>query len=216
MVSNEAMAAFGLFDEVPECMIETLLIVHGSGDRNSSEFTQVCERWTCILAPWIRALRQKEFPWGIKQARWNGKLHCWHARGLLNKSVYRNGKRDGMWWQWDINGQLCERGVHCNGKRMGVWQGWDDRGRLRRKGMYCDDKMEGEWHYWWNGKMTEKSMYRDGKREGECQVWQKYNGIVYAKGMYAKDKREGAWVIGFARGLLVFDQTVMYHNGMRV
>ena len=81
------MEVVTLFDLVPECIIETLLIVHGSGDRNSSEFTQVCDRWTCILASLVRTLKTTTKWWLYEKeyARCNGNYYKWHNGGRLQK-----------------------------------------------------------------------------------------------------------------------------------
>ena len=163
-----------LFDIVPECMIKTLLIVHGSGDRNSIEFTHVCERWTCILAPWIRTLRKSEWSYGKEHARWNGKLYTWGDNDQLRrKGVYVNGKKEGDWREWYPNSQLLTQGVYANNKGDAEWRWWYENGQLWEKGVYVNDKQEGLWQWWYNNSlMYQRGVYANGEREG---VWRKWN-----------------------------------------
>ena len=155
-VITEAMAASGLFDGVPECMIETLLVVHGSGDRNSAEFTQVCERWTCILAPWIRTWK-----YGVIHARWNGKYYeWWRFDQLYEKGICCNGKKEGEWYLWNNNNQLAVKKKYRNGNLEGEYQRWHDNGYMREKGVYRNGRREGEWRMWHeNGQLQEKGVY---------------------------------------------------------
>ena len=187
-VSNEAMVASRLFDAVPECLIETLLIVHGSGDRNSPQFTQVCETWTRILAPWIRTLIGREWPWGKEHARWNGKCYFWY-----------------------VDGQLWQKGADANGKREGVWQNWYGNGQLRERSVYANGKWEGEWQWWHlNGQLRERGVYANGRAEGECSMWYD-NGQLRSKGIYANDAIEGVWQVWDENGASL--GTEVYHNG---
>ena len=178
-----------LFDTVPECMIETLLIVHGSGDRNSAEFTQVCERWTCILAPWIRTLKRRAHPCGKEYARWNGKYYQWWFYGKLYwKGVYCNGKKDGVWQSWWTNTRLATKGLYRSGKREGVWPSWYCTGRLGLKGMYCNGKKEGMWMEWYiDGQLETKGVYTNGNMEGEWQLW-RWDGELWCVEVYQNGK----------------------------
>ena len=183
VVSNEAMTASGLFDEVPECLIETLLIVHGSGDRNSAEFTQVCERWTCILAPWIRIISNKN---DYKEsARWNGKWFLWYDNGQLwRKGVYTNGKKDGEWQWWHGNGHLWQKGVYANGNPEGEYRWWHYNGQLREKGVYVHGHRDSEWQWWHcNGQLATKGVYVNWRKEGKWQMWDE-NGAMLSLYVY--------------------------------
>ena len=142
-------AVLRLFNSVPECLIETLLIVHGSGDRNSPEFTQVCETWTRILAPWVRTLKDRDWPCGKEHARWNGKCYRWYPSDeLCEKLSYDNGKKEGVWHVWYETGKLWQKSVHMDGKMNGLLQSWyENNGQLKQKCIYVQGKMN-EWLYW--------------------------------------------------------------------
>ena len=109
-----------LFDTVPECMVETLLVVHGSGDRNSAEFTQVCETWTRVLAPWIRTWEKSSVFCRVNdaktRARWNGKYYRWYIATdmMFEKGVFYNGNATGEWQQWYSDGRLYGKGKYYN------------------------------------------------------------------------------------------------------
>lgn len=170
----------GLFDTVPECMIETLLVVHGSGDRNHPEFTQVCERWTCISSPWIRTDHDNKWSIGRIRARWNGKGYQ-YRRGILGpymkRGTYTNGKEEGVWWLLYDN--VYSKGVYHNGLREGQWEDWFPTGQMKAK--------------------TE---YLNGEREGKCLGWHS-NGQLYCKGVFQNDEKEGEWQWWYDNGQIL-------------
>ena len=80
------------------------------------------------------------------------------------KGTYRNGKRDGVWEMYHLNGQLWMEGTYKDGKKEGVWEEYEDDGQLYRKGSYADDKRDGVWEFHnENGSLSSKTTYKDGE-----------------------------------------------------
>lgn len=188
------MVDFGLFDTVPESMLETLLVVHGSGDRDHPQFTQVCERWTCILSPWVRTPKTTTWPYGRKRARWIGKYFCWYPTGqLYQKGRCCKGDPESIWWRWYKNTQLLETGTHRYGWRHGVWQKRyqaHHNGRVSSEGVYINGSKEGMWQFWWdNGQLRSEGMYRNGLKHGVWKRWRK-TGLVLLKYVYTNGRCE--------------------------
>lgn len=184
-----------LFDAVPECLVETLLIVHGSGDRNHPRFTNICETWTRILAPWIRTPTPKKdmlLFYGKEYARWNGKSYKWQPNGrLYEKCTLVNGVLHGETQYWCGNGRLQGRGMHCHGREHGEWKWWYDNGVLEGNGTYQNGLEHGLCEWWHdNGQIKSRVLCRDGIPDGECQEWW-YGGNIRSKRMYDNGKTEG-------------------------
>lgn len=189
-----------LFDVVPECLIETLLIVHGGADRNHPQFTQVCERWTCILAPWIRGERHVRERGGYYgqptiteycvYGRWNGRC-CWVERTRANgiwtigrllssRGTYKNGKRHGEWIYYyfksrAIGRYVQVRGTLKNGVPEGEWRTYSEDGKLSREGIMKNGRPYGLWHlYAHDQSLFETSFFDDS---GECKAVINYGNI---------------------------------------
>ena len=102
----------------------------------------------------------------------------------------KNGKRDGPWVRYYINGQL--------------WV----------KKTYKDGKLDGPWSmYWTTGRVMDKGTYKDGNKEG---LWVGYheNGQLFMEGTYKNGKKEGPWVTYHEDGQLLSKGT--YKNGQLV
>jgi hypothetical protein len=111
-----------------------------------------------------------------------------------NKGAFKNGKKEGAWVDYHINGQLLVKINYKNGKRDGAWIGYYDNGQLWYKGNYKNGKKEGTWVvYWKNGQLWDKGNYKIGKREGiwvgydvDGTVWKEYTG-TYKNGKKISD-----------------------------
>ena len=57
------------------------------------------------------------------------------------KGTYKNGKRDGVWEMYHLNGQLWMEGTYKDGKKEGVWEYYWDNGQLSVKETYKDGKV---------------------------------------------------------------------------
>lgn len=129
-----------------------------------------------------------------------------------------NGKNEGCWRDWYINGLLRMEGFYTDGKCTGRWRSWYDSGRLYSYSNYTDvskhtshswykyengnpmgegysisGKHTGHWRYWFsNGNPSEEGYYMDGKRTG---YWRFFNesGQLHEEGSYANDKAIGHW-----------------------
>ena len=58
---------------------------------------------------------------------------------------YKNGKEEGAWISYHVNGQLAYKGNFKNGKEEGAWISYHVDGQLFSKGNYKNGKKEGAW-----------------------------------------------------------------------
>lgn len=170
------------FDGVPECLIETLLIVHGGADRSHAQFTQVCERWTCILAPWIRDERHVvdngEYGVGIHN-RWSGRCIARRVHGRWNGrcrwfAIYKSRS----YGDTQVLSQvLSSTGTYKNGQRHGEWIYYACRNTyypaINRYVIYS-------------------GTLRNGVPEGRWRMYT-HKGIVAKDGMYTNGRPYGTW-----------------------
>ena len=183
-----------LFDLVQDCMIETLLIIHGHADRRHVQVTQVCERWTCIMAPWLRY----DFLAGHRRlrGRWNGKMHQFTQNGRLRKrGIFKNGKAHGQYWsywpkgtvmltltkgigeglmmRYRENGMAAMVGHSNNNKYNGKFTSFNEDGSVKATIGFRNHVKEGEYCQWYrDGQLSRRGIYRDGLKAG---VWERWN-----------------------------------------
>ena len=84
--------------------------------------------------------------------------------GLRNGSI-KNGKREGAWVLYFVNGQLMSKGNYKNGEMEGEWITYYWSSQLRYKGNYKNGKREGAWVvYDWDGILNEETTgtYKNG------------------------------------------------------
>ena len=68
--------------------------------------------------------KKKEIEWKSIE---NGKLE-----GIVEKSVYKNGKREGEWKFYRENGKLEQIENFKNGKEEGEWKVYHENGKLEK------------------------------------------------------------------------------------
>jgi len=100
------------------------------------------------------------------------------------KKTYRNGKLNGLFEEYNINGQLIERNNFKNGVQDGLSETWYDDGILQTRGNYKNDLYNGLYEEWYeNGQLMIKCNLRNGQKHGLCEEWWN-NGKLYKKYMY--------------------------------
>ena len=73
----------------------------------------------------------------------------------LYQGKFKNGKKDGSWFKYRINGQLYFKGDYRNGKREGCWFFYYMHGQLLSKGDYKNGKEEASSWYLLDGTLLE-------------------------------------------------------------
>ena len=98
------------------------------------------------------------------------------------KGSVKNGKRDGAWKEYYIDGQLFYKGNFKNGKQDGAWVRYYGNGQSWSKGNYKNDIKDGAWvYYHHNGQLMSKGNYKNGKQDG---AWVSYDddGTIKKRG----------------------------------
>jgi uncharacterized protein len=131
--------------------------------------------------------------------------------GLVRKVEYfNNGKLDGEFSEFDLQGKLISQGLYIDDQREYSWQfqpnGWKKtgefqfgdhhgtwmhirpNGNIKFKGSFVDGLMHDQQiFYHFNGKISEKGRYVMGKKYG---IWEKYdeNGVLLLRLEYKDDR----------------------------
>ena len=130
--------------------------------------------------------------------------------------TYRSGVQQGPCKMWYNNlemntGQLRVRGDYKNGKKEGKFQHYHINGNLEAEGSFSEGNEIGLWKtYFDNGKMKKEVKYIEGSKEGEFTIWHS-NGKVSRKGVYVNNKVEGIYKVWDEEGVFVEEE--LYKNG---
>ena len=99
----------------------------------------------------------------------------WWSRNNQIKEIEWNekgGKKDGLYTEWDKNGQKWTEGIYKDGKQNGVWTYWYEDGQKMLKGPVKDGKANGVWTNWHrNGQKARVTTLKDDEIVGTPKEW---------------------------------------------
>ena len=87
----------------------------------------------------------------------NGRVVEWHSNGQVRTAQsYKEGERDGIFTEWDEQGNITKQITYKNkqkigeqtyrdGKLDGPFTEWNKHGQKEREGTYKDDKLDDLW-----------------------------------------------------------------------
>ncbi len=106
----------------------------------------------------------------------DGKMFVWNTKGFLSRENYRDGKRDGLFTRYNLNGDKIEEGeykiITLVSIKTGLWEEWYDNGQKREESNYLDGVLNGLWTRWWdNGKKESEGNFKNGKKNGKWTTW---------------------------------------------
>ena len=98
-----------------------------------------------------------------------------NSKQKKSEGEYKDGKQEGRWIEWWINGQKMSEGNYKDGKKDGNWTWWFMECGNQCVGEYKDGSEVGNW-VWWdeNGERIFSGDYKDGKKylnEVEGEEW---------------------------------------------
>jgi hypothetical protein len=83
---------------------------------------------------------------------------------LLEKGVFNNGLKAGLWTAWYPNGNLTSQKHWSKGWRIGDFTEYYDNGSVKKKGGYKNDLLHGRiYTYSINGELISKEKYKRGR-----------------------------------------------------
>ncbi len=111
---------------------------------------------------------------------------------LKSTSEYYQGKKQGVFKAWYVNGNKWFQRFYTNGLKSGVHIGWFDNGKpmfkyhFNTKGVY--NGRVSEWYK--NGMLLKEFHFIEGKEEGSQKMWQP-SGKIRANFVTKKGERFG-------------------------
>lgn len=124
------------------------------------------------------------------------------------KDISKSGSPDGNFAAKDYfeTGQLFAEGSYKNGKHDGKWTNYYIEGSVRSTINYVDGKIQGEMkEFFRNGKVKSISYYEAGEETGYAESFYP-NGQVNIQGTSAAGRAEQQWVTHYPDGTLNTDQ----------
>ena len=170
-----------------------------------------------------------------KNAKKNAEKERLAKLGLSKEEgEYKDGKKDGLWSYYDLNGlKLREimfengmdlywtfykpngkkekQGKMVNGKEEGNWTFFDENGIKERETEHKSGVEEGIYSLWYeNGQKKEEGPYLVNVRIGKWTWWYE-TGARWREGNYLNGERDGSWIFWKKDGSLWKEQ--VYNNG---
>ncbi len=114
-----------------------------------------------------------------------------NIKQLKSETDYIDGKKEGLYKEWDKKGKLKINVNYINGLKDGLCKEWYHNGQISKEQHYKDGKKDGlcnEWSY--DGQIIKEQHYKDGKKDGLHKVWRE-NGQIKSEINYLDDKIDG-------------------------
>ena len=99
---------------------------------------------------------------GLWYEKYSDKPFTGNCNGAY-KGKIKNGKKEGKWLYFMVDGQLREKENYENGKKEGEYLMYYSNGKIRQKGNYKNNKLDGKVH-WYNidGSIKMIGIYKKG------------------------------------------------------
>ena len=165
----------------------------------------------------------------------------WDDGSLKGRGRIVNSSKTGNWVYFHpgTNGtQKLFEGAYLNGKRNGIWKEFDEKGKLLATVGYSNGVLNGEVtvffensniphttklyrngiqtgafaEHYPKGNLKERSMYVNGQRDGAATFFYP-SGKIHSRGSYSKGFKEGRWQYNDEKGLPLESGT--YSNGIK-
>ena len=109
---------------------------------------------------------------------------------ISQQGNYLNGKRDGIWSEFNTNGLLKTATSYVNGKKEGLYVELNPSGQMIKRFFYHNGLRHGEYKEFNYSNLKEERTYINGKLEGIVKIY--YDGAkIMEEGAYQNGLREG-------------------------
>lgn len=144
----------------------------------------------------------------------NGVVNTFYSFGGLKESyAFKNGLRDGPFFENLASGQTSISGSFSTGKKQGDWIFYFSDGSIEKKQGFKQDSLHGAYLvYFPNGMIRTEGSYVNGEKNGKW-IWGKADGSLEMKGSFIKNQQHGDWEYYFVSGELSYN--AKYNLGKR-
>jgi antitoxin component YwqK of YwqJK toxin-antitoxin module len=128
------------------------------------------------------------------EGKFNGTWQWFYLNGNLHREEnYRRGREDGSFEEWDLSGKSILRGTYELGRKQGEWiQDVNDHKEI---GSYVLGEKEGEWvHTYPNGVEQFKGNYTFDLPDGK-HVYRRISGSIQRIERYTNGEKNGKWIV---------------------
>jgi antitoxin component YwqK of YwqJK toxin-antitoxin module len=153
------------------------------------------------------------------------KHECYPNGNVKREASFRDGKREGIWREFDeegnvIKSQTYKKGslvgegiVDTDGKRRGEYKEFYSDSTLRAEGIFVDGERSGEWKFYYpNGQLQEIGSYEKEQPNGPW-VWYYDNGQKQIEEQFYKGQPNGLYKEYDSKGIIIVTGT--YFDGMK-
>ena len=128
----------------------------------------------------------------VREGRRNGLWYEWDEAGRpLAAGPFQAGRVHGLWLTWHENGVLSGSGWWAHGVQSGPWQTWTEDGRLIATGSKLDGDSVGDFRsYFPSGALRVEGQYAAGQRTGEW-TWYNEDGSLFKVGSFVAVEHRG-------------------------
>ena len=144
----------------------------------------------------------------------NGVVNTFYSFGGLKESyTFKNGLRDGPFFENLASGQTSIAGAFLAGKKQGDWVFYFSDGSIEKKQGFKQDSLHGAYLvYFPNGLIRTEGSYVNGDKDGKW-IWGKADGLIEMKGAFNKNQQHSDWEYYFDSGELSYK--AKYNLGKR-
>jgi antitoxin component YwqK of YwqJK toxin-antitoxin module len=122
-----------------------------------------------------------------------------------------NGKRQGLWKEYYLTGELKSQGHYINSNQDGAWKFYFENQKIEVEGVYKNGKKEGAWYWYYpKGALLQEENWSNGKWDGEFVEYNEI-GEITVKGEYVEGTEEGEWY--YIQGHAI--EKGVYYDGMK-
>lgn len=127
-------------------------------------------------------------------------------RFMLQDSVPENAEFKQFFYD---DGQVSSEGYWVNGQPEGIWKNYDRQGNLISEGARKNLLLSGIWKFYENGKTVSEIRYEDGRKNG-VSIYHSFDRTIFEN--FRNDTLQGLKRVFDTAGRLI--RTVMFENGL--
>jgi antitoxin component YwqK of YwqJK toxin-antitoxin module len=144
----------------------------------------------------------------------NGVVNTFYSFGAIKESyTFKNGLRDGPFFENLASGQTSISGAFLAGKKQGDWIFYFSDGSIEKRQGFKQDSLHGAYLvYFPNGLIRTEGNYVNGEKDG-MWIWGKADGAIEMKGSFKNNQQHSDWEYYFDSGELSYK--AKYYLGNR-
>jgi antitoxin component YwqK of YwqJK toxin-antitoxin module len=132
------------------------------------------------------------------------KVTLYSGESIIAQGDYINGKKAGIWTEFQTNGQVQMATSYVDGLKNGVTLKMDNQGKVEERTYYHNDVKHGDYIKYKHTKVIAQISYVDGKKEGAVKKFYD-NGTIQEESNYSNDVLHGVAIWYDQEGNVLFE-----------